>query len=42
MIGSFLRGGVFRCRHSDLLAMNGMYAEMWDEQLKAANSDEKE
>ena len=42
LIRSFLRGGVFRRRHSDLLALKGIYAEMWDEQLKAANSEEKE
>ena len=42
MIGCFPKGSVFRRRHSDLLAMKGIYAEMWDEQLKAATSEEKE
>ena len=42
VIGCFPKGGVYRRRHSDLLAMKGIYAEMWDEQLKAANSEEKE
>ena len=29
-------------RHAELLALNGMYADMWDEQLRAAATMDNE
>ena len=39
---SFFKSLLFSCRHHDLLDHQGIYADMWQQQLRAEQGDEQD